>query len=159
MFAIGDFAVCPGHGVGQICDIEEKQVGDDTKVFYIIKLTNNGLKIMVPTDNKSGIRRLAGEIEITKVFTLLSNHNVEVDTSTWNRRYRDYMEKIKTGSLMEIADVLRSLFLLRHRKGLSFGEKKMLNHCKELLVQEIALSKGNEKQAISNQIEACFSIN
>lgn len=83
------------------------------------------------------------------------NHDVEIDTSTWNRRYRDYMEKIKTGSLLEIADVLRSLFLLRLKKGLSFGEKKMLNHCKELLVQEIAISKGNEKQSVSVQIEAC----
>ncbi|MBF0315259.1 MAG: CarD family transcriptional regulator [Oligoflexia bacterium] len=156
MFFIGDFAVCPGHGVGQICDIEEKQIGCETKTFYIIKLTTNGLKIMVPVDNKGGLRKLANENDIASVFSLLSNHNVDIDTSTWNRRYRDYMEKIKTGSLIEIADVLRSLFLLRHKKGLSFGEKKMLNHCKDLLVQEISISKGNEKQVISSQIEACF---
>ncbi|MBF0360197.1 MAG: CarD family transcriptional regulator [Oligoflexia bacterium] len=156
MFTIGDFAVCPGHGVGQICDIEEKKIGNESQTFYIIKLSANGLKIMVPVENKVAIRKLANENEISTVFTLLSDHAVEVDTSTWNRRYREYMEKIKTGSLIEIADVLRSLFLLKDRKGLSFGERKMLNHCKELLVQEISLSKGNEKHVVSNQIEACF---
>ncbi|MBF0297590.1 MAG: CarD family transcriptional regulator [Oligoflexia bacterium] len=157
MFTIGDFAVCPGHGVGQICDIEDKKIGTETQIFYIIKLSSKGLKIMVPVENKVAIRKLANESEITTVFSLLSDHAVEVDTSTWNRRYREYMEKIKTGSLIEIADVLRSLFLLKDRKGLSFGERKMLNHCKELLVQEISLSKGNEKQVVSNQIEACFN--
>ena len=82
---------------------------------------------------------------------------MEVDNSTWNRRYREYMEKIKTGSLIEIADVLRSLFLLKLKKNLSFGEKKMLDQCKCLLVQEIALSQGDEESRILNKIEAIFS--
>ena len=156
-YLIGDFAVCPGHGVGQICDIEERQLGNESQSFYIIKLATNGMKIMVPFNNSTNIRKLACEEEISRVFNILSDHNVTLDTSTWNRRYRDYMEKIKTGSLTQIADVLRSLFLLKGKKGLSYGEKKMLNQCQELLVQEISISKGNEKQMIIKQIESCFN--
>ena len=156
MFKIGDFAVCPGHGVGQICDIEERDLGTQKKNFFIIKLATNGMKIMISEDNKNGIRALASINEIDSVFSLLNDHNVSIDNSTWNRRYREYMEKIKSGSLLEIADVLRSLFLLKHRKNLSFGEKKMLDQCKDLLIQEISLSNGNEKKIVSEKIEACF---
>lgn len=155
-FKIGDFAVCPGHGVGQICDIEEKDLGFEKRSFYILKLISNGMKVMIPLDSKEGIRRLANNEEISEVFGLLTDHDVPIDTSTWNRRYREYMEKIKTGSLLEIADVLRSLFLLKHRKNLSFGEKKMLDQCKDLLVQEISLSEGHDKKFVVSKIESCF---
>lgn len=156
MFNIGDYAVCPGHGVGQIVDIEEREVGGDKLYFYIIKVIANGMTVMVPTNSETGIRGLVDETQIDEVYELLNNHDVTVDNSTWNRRYRDYMAKVKTGSLLEIADVLRSLFLLKNQKNLSFGEKKMLDQCKDLIVQEISITNGMEKQNISSQIEGCF---
>jgi CarD family transcriptional regulator len=155
-FKIGDFAVCPGHGVGQIADIEEKEIGSETRSFYIVRLVSNGMKVMIPVNNKEGLRALANGEEIGRIFELLSNHDIPIDTSTWNRRYREYMEKIKTGSLLEIAQVLRALFLLKNKKNLSFGEKKMLDQCKDLLVQEISLSEGHDKREVVGRIEACF---
>ena len=156
MFNIGDYAVCPGHGVGQIVDIEEREVGEEKLYFYIIKVIANGMTVMVPTNSETGIRELVDESKINEVYELLNDHDVTVDNSTWNRRYRDYMAKVKTGSLLEIADVLRSLFLLKNKKNLSFGEKKMLDQCKDLLVQEISITNGMEKQNISTKIEGCF---
>jgi len=156
MFNIGDYAVCPGHGVGQIVDIEEREVGGDKLYFYIIKVIANGMTVMVPTNSENGIRGLVDDKEIGEVYELLNDHDVKVDNSTWNRRYRDYMAKVKTGSLLEIADVLRSLFLLKNQKNLSFGEKKMLDQCKDLIVQEISITNGMEKQSISSKIEDCF---
>lgn len=159
MFKIGDYAVCPGDGVGQVTDIVQKDLGSDTKVFYIIKILSNGMNIMVPFDDDKGkIRPIASGEIAEEVFGLLSDHDVLVDNSTWNRRNRDYTNKIKTGSLIEIADVLRSLFLLKINKNLSFGEKKMLDRCKELIAQELALSNGEKIEQINQKIESCFQV-
>ncbi|MBL6988162.1 MAG: CarD family transcriptional regulator [Bacteriovoracaceae bacterium] len=156
MFEIGEYAVCPGHGVGQICNIEERDVGDTKCAFYVIKVIANGMTVMVPVNSPNGVRSLISNEEIDNIYTFLSNHDVKLDTSTWNRRYRDYMAKITTGSLIEIADVLRSLFLLKAKKNLSFGEKKMLDQCQNLLTEEIALSGGDKPCEVKTQIESCF---
>lgn len=156
MFKIGDYAVCPGHGVGQICDIEDREIGDEKKSFYIMKIISNGMTVMVPVNAVDGIRALASDQEIVDVYDLLNDHDVQVDNSTWNRRYREYMLKIKTGSLLEIAEVLRSLFLLKQTKNLSFGEKKMLDQCRDLLAQEISLTDGQEKKEVSSNIDSYF---
>lgn len=156
MFSIGDFAVCPGHGVGQILDIEEREMGAQIKQFYIIKIYANGMTVMVPTDSETGIRGLVQSEEINQVYSLLSDHEVKVDQSTWNRRYRDFSNKIKTGSVVEIAEVLRQLFLLKNKKALSFGEKKMLDQCRELLAQEISLSHQTDKNSINQKINSFF---
>src|SRR5690606_33994916 len=99
---------------------------------------------------------LISENEIDKVFKLLGDHDVKVDNSTWNRRHRDYMTKVKTGSLLEIADVLRSLLLLKTSKKLSFGERKMLDQCKELIVKEISISSGNQEIEVSKTVDSFF---
>jgi len=156
MFKIGDYAVCPGHGVGQVFDVEEREVGGSNSSFYILKIIANGMTVMVPTDSEDGIRTLVGETEIDQVYELLNDHEVKVDNSTWNRRYREYMHKIKTGSLLEIADVLRSLFLLKSLKSLSFGEKKMLENCKSLIAQEISLANGENTKDVRSKIDAQF---
>lgn len=156
MFEIGNYVVCPGHGVGQITNVEIKELGGVDKSFYIVKIISNGMTIMVPTENKEGIRALIDKSEADNVFTLLTDHNVKVDNSTWNRRHRDYLAKVKTGSLLEIADVLRSLFLLKDSKKLSYGERKMMDQCKELLSKEISLSTGNSEVEIVSRIESCF---
>jgi CarD family transcriptional regulator len=156
MFSIGDYAVCPGHGVGQICDIEERAVGSENKRFYIIRILANGMTVMVPTDSETGIRKLVGNDEVEIVYKLLTDHEVKVDNSTWNRRYREFSAKIKTGSVVEIAEVIRQLFLLKEKKALSFGEKKMLDQCRELLAQEFSLSNKLDKNSISEKINSYF---
>jgi CarD family transcriptional regulator len=157
MFSIGEYAVCPGHGVGQICDIEEREMGAQLKTFYIIKILANGMTVMVPTDSETGIRGLVGEPDVAQVYTLLEDHDIKVDNSTWNRRYREYSAKIKTGSVVEIAEVLRQLFLLKEKKSLSFGEKKMLDQCRELLAQEFSLTNQIDKNSINEKINSYFN--
>lgn len=156
MFNIGDYAVCPGHGVGQVIAVEDKELGGQTKSFYTLKILANGMNVMVPVDSENGIRPLVENQVINNVYDLLKDHDVALDNSTWNRRYREYMNKIKTGSLIEIAEVLRALFLLKSKKNLSFGEKKMLDQCRELIAQEIALSKGGNKEEVNKEINSCF---
>lgn len=155
-FDTGDYVVCPGHGVGQVLIREAKNLGSMEKEFYTVKIVANGMKVMVPVESGS-IRGLVSRKEIDGVFQLLNDHDVEPDTSTWNRRQRDYLGKLKTGSLMEIADVLRSLLLLKISKKLSYGERQMLDQCKDLLVQEIALSLGNPEKEVEGKIESIFT--
>lgn len=157
-FKVGDYVVCPGqgHGVGQITNIETKQLNGEDRHFYIIRIIANGMTIMIPTESKEGVRNLVGHEEIGNVFELLRTHNVKVDNSTWNRRHREYTAKIKTGSLLEIADVLRSLFLLKHNKSLSFGERKLLEQCKELIAKEVSLSQGTQENEVARTIDDCF---
>ena len=155
-FSIGDYAVCPGHGVAQVCDIEQRDLGGESKDYYILKTVSNGMTVMVPTDSQTGIRPLVSKADTNEVYELLKDHDIKIDNSTWNRRYREYSNKIKTGSLIEIAEVLRALFLLKDTKNLSFGEKKMLDQCRDLLSQEISLSNGEQKDSIDDKINQCF---
>src|SRR5690349_6968178 len=98
MFNLGDHVVCPGHGVGQICSVETKELNGEMKGFYTIKVISNGMKVMIPVESK-GVRSLIPSSEINGVFELLKDHSVKVDMSTWNRRHREYTLKVKTGSL------------------------------------------------------------
>lgn len=157
MFNLGDHVVCPGHGVGQICSLETKELNGEQKSFYIIKVISNGMKVMIPVESKDGVRALMASTETNGVFELLKDQNVKVDMSTWNRRHREYTIKVKTGSLFEIADVLRQLLLLKMTKKLSFGERKMLDQCKELIVKEIALSTGAPEGSISQKIDSLYT--
>lgn len=157
MFNLGDHVVCPGHGVGQVCSVETKEMNGELKSFYIIKVISNGMKVMIPVESKEGVRSLIPSTEISGVFELLKDQNVKVDMSTWNRRHREYTLKVKTGSLLEIADVLRQLLLLKTTKKLSFGERKMLDQCKDLIVTEIALSTGAPEGSISEKIDSLYS--
>jgi CarD family transcriptional regulator len=156
MFQIGDYVVCPGHGVGQLREVEEKSYPTGPVRFYIVRIISNGLSVMIPCHSKDGIRSLASGQEIEAVFGLLQDHQVPLDHSTWNRRHREYLAKIKTGSLLEIADVLRALFLLKRKKVLSFGEKKMLEQCRDLIVQEVVISGSAPEDAVMARIDSIF---
>lgn len=157
MFNLGDHVVCPGHGVGQICSIDSKELNGEMKSFYIIKIVSNGMKVMIPVESKEGVRALIPSEQINGVFELLKDQNVKVDMSTWNRRHREYSIKVKTGSLLEIADVLRQLLLLKMSKKLSFGERKMLDQCKDLIVKEISLSSGAPEGHVSEKIDSMYT--
>lgn len=152
LFKVGDNAVYPAHGVGVIKRIEKKMISGAEKSFYVLQVIENGMTIMVPTDNTAGVglRALVSQGEVDEVMGILRDKKVKIDRTTWNRRYREYMEKIKTGSTKEIAEVLRNLYLLKNSKDLSFGEKKMFDTAKNLLVKEISMSN----QMTESEVEA-----
>lgn len=158
-FKVGDNAVYPSHGVGVIKRIEEKKISGLPKRFYVLQVIENGMTIMVPTDNTAGVglRAVISEVEVTTIYSILRNKDVKIDRTTWNRRYREYMEKIKTGSVTEIAEVLRNLFLLKHSKDLSFGEKKMFDTAKNLLVKEIAIANKTSESEVEASLHEALS--
>jgi CarD family transcriptional regulator len=158
-FHVGDKAVYPGHGVAEITGVETKEISGASMEFYVLSVLDNGMKVMVPKRNAQmvGLRRIVGQDEVSEVYGVLKRRGEKISTATWNRRYREYMEKIKTGSLLEIATVLRDLCLLRSDKDLSFGERKMLDTARSLLVQELALAKGQEEKAVARELDALFA--
>lgn len=159
MFTEGDMAVYPAHGVGVIKAVETKSIGGTDQSFYILEILDNSMRIMIPTVSSEsvGLRAIVGKNEVSNVLDILADRSVELGTQTWNRRYRDYMEKIKTGSVHEVAIVLRDLCLLSVDKDLSYGERKMLDTAKNLIVKELSLAQDTEEAAVSKTIEAIFS--
>lgn len=157
-FEVGDKAVYPVHGVAEVVALEHRDIGGNQTPVYILKIIDTGLKIMVPTVNAGsvGLRDLITSKQVKEVYSILKSRDVPRDTQTWNRRYREYMEKIKTGSVFEIAEVLRDLCVLRMTKELSFGERKMLETARGLLTKELALAKGVEDQKIAGEIDEIF---
>ena len=159
-FKVGDNAVYPGHGVGKVDSIESKEICGSNHVFYNIKIIETGMKIMVPKSNavSVGLRPVISDGEADKVLVILRETEVKVDNQTWNRRYREYMDKIKTGSVFEIAEVLRDLYVLKVDKELSFGEKKMLDLAKGLLLKELVLAKSEAELASQKDVAAIFDL-
>lgn len=159
-FRVGDNAVYPGHGVGKVTAIEAKEIFGKKHEFYTIQILENGMKIMIPKDNVDsvGLRPIISKDEANKVIEILKETNVKIDKQTWNRRYREYMEKIKTGSVYEIAEVLRDLFLLKVDKELSFGEGKMLDTARSLLLKELSLAKGREELTSQEEVRLIFGL-
>ncbi len=158
-FSVGDKAVYPAHGVAEITGIETREISGSKQTFYILRILENGLRIMIPTRNIDavGLRRVASRNDIKEVYEILRSRDVSVDSQTWNRRYREYMEKIKTGSVFEIAEVLRDLSLLKFDKDLSFGERKMLDTAKNLLVKELAVAEGSREEKIQQELDEIFT--
>ena len=150
MFKKGDLAVYPAHGVGIIETIESKEISGIRQDFYVIRILDNNMKIMVPTQNVNsvGLREIIGRKEVPRLYSILKKRDMVIDNQTWNRRYRDYMEKIKTGSVFEVAEVYRDLLMLKEDKDLSFGERKMLDTARNLLVKEISLAKKVEEKQV-----------
>lgn len=157
-FNVGDMAVYPGYGVAEITGIENKEISGTQQRFYVLRVLGKDVTSMVPMSKAEsvGLRNLIGTKEVEEVYEVLRKRGEKISTATWNRRYREYMEKIRTGSLTEIATVLRDLCLLRSDKDLSYGERNMLETARGLLIQELALAKGNEESEIAAEIEAMF---
>jgi CarD family transcriptional regulator len=159
-FRVGDLAVYPAHGVGQIQAVESRTVNGEKHDFYILKVLENGMVIMIPTGNVDsvGLRCLIDVKEIPKVYAVMrTKRDMLGDNQTWNRRYREYMEKIKTGSLFDVAEVFRDLFRLKLTKDLSFGERKLYDTAQVLLVKELSKAKKTDEKTIISEIESLFS--
>lgn len=159
MFSIGDLAVYPAHGVGVIEKIESQEISGCQQDFYVMRILDNNMIIMIPTTNVDnvGLREIIEHTEVPKLISILKKRNVPLDNQTWNRRYREYMEKIKTGSVFEVAEVYRDLLILKLEKDLSFGERKMLDTARALLVKEISLAKNVGEEQIEKDLDKIFS--
>jgi len=158
-FKVRDLAVYPAHGVGEIKAIESRVVNGEKHDFYSMKIIENGMTIMIPTNNVEsvGLRDVIQKKEVRKVYSVMqSKKEANTENQTWNRRYREYMDKIKTGSLYDVAEVFRDLFLLKLTKDLSFGERKLFDTAQILLVRELSTAKKIDEEAILTEIESLF---
>lgn len=160
MFKTGDLAVYPAHGVGKIEAVESKKIGGSRQDFYIMRILENDMKIMIPVGNAEsvGLRPLIPPGEIPKVYEILRSREISVSSATWNRRYREYMEKIKTGSVFELGEVLRDLSVLKGEKELSFGERKMLDTARGLLVKELSIIQGISEESVLEEIDEILDL-
>ncbi len=158
-FKVGDKAVYPAHGVGEVTGIEQKEVAGQKLDFYVLKIMGNDITILVPQANaeKVGLRTVITPRKVSKVMSILRERDVEIDRQTWNRRYREYMEKIKTGSVFEVAEVMRDLYILSDDKELSFGERKMLDMARDLLVKELSVARRKKEDDIEKELDKIFN--
>lgn len=157
-FKVGDMAVYPAHGVGEVTGIEAREISGSKQLFYVLQILDSGMKIMVPTSNVNavGLREIITEDEVQAVYDILKERDVIIDNQTWNRRYREYMDKIKTGSVYEIAEVYRDLSILKAEKELSFGERKMLDTARNLLIKELSFAEGSDEEEVATTLEEIF---
>jgi CarD family transcriptional regulator len=155
-FNVGDKAVHPAHGVGEITSIEKRDIAGSRKSFYILKILDTGMTVMVPTDGveRLGLRAVISKKDAQKVVAILKKDEVAVTSQPWNRRYREYTEMLKSGSPFEVAKVLRDLYRLKGDKELSFGERRLLDQARSLLVTELALARRCKEQRVEQEIES-----
>jgi CarD family transcriptional regulator len=160
-FKVGDKAVYPAQGVAEVISIEEKDIAGTRQKFYILRILDTDRKIMVPINNAKnvGLRPPISESEIREIFVILKEQSITFDNQTWNRRYRGFMDKIKTGSVFDVAEVMRDLYRLQAEKSLSFGERRMLETARALIVKEIAISRGKDEEKVRAEIEKIFDTN
>jgi CarD family transcriptional regulator len=160
-FKVGDKAVYPAQGVAEVIRIEEKDIAGSRQQFYVLRILDTDRKILVPVANASavGLREVISEQEIREIFDILRERTIAFDNQTWNRRYRGFMDKIKTGSIYDVAEVLRDLYRLKTDKQLSFGERRMLDTARTLIVKEIAIARNHTEDRVKAEIEAIFVAN
>jgi CarD family transcriptional regulator len=159
MFKVGDLAVYPAHGVGVIEKVETQEISGCQQDFYVMRILDNDMIIMIPTKNVKnvGLRDLIEQTEVPKLYSILKKKDVANDNRTWNQRYREHMDKIKTGSVYDVAEVYRDLLVLGMDKELSFGEKKMLETARSLLVKEISLARNVGEEEVLEDLDKIFS--
>ena len=157
-FNVGDRAVYPAQGVAEVIAVETKSISGNEEVFYILRVLDSNKRIMIPVSKvtKVGLRSVIARKEISGVFDVLKDRDVRIENTTWNRRYRSYLEKIKSGEVRQVAEVLRDLYILREDKPLSFGERKMLDTARDLLVQEMSVSRGVDGEKILQELREIF---
>lgn len=154
MFNIGDRVVYPMHGAGTIEGVEEREILGKTHHYYVLRLPIGDMKVMIPVDNTEeiGLRDVINSEEVDKVMLVLRQECTAMSTN-WNRRYRSNLEKIKSGDIYEVADVVRNLASREREKGLSTGERKMLDSAKEILVSELILAKNWDREKAMSVLE------
>jgi CarD family transcriptional regulator len=158
-FRVGDKAVHPAHGVGEVTAIEQREIGGTRATFYILRILDNAMKVMVPMSaaTQVGLRSIMSEKEAANILSTMRAREVAVDVQPWSRRFRVYTEMIKSGAPVEIAKVLRDMNRLKFDKDLSFGERRLLDQARSLLLKELALAKKKTEAEMSEEIRRIFS--
>ena len=153
MFNVGDKIVYPMHGAGTIDSIEEKDILGEKQSYYILRMPG-GVKVMIPTAKAEevGVRNIIDRSSADSVISVLEQNETDMDKN-WNKRYRDNMDKMKSGDIYEVADVVRNLSFKQKEKGLSTGEKKMLNNAKQILVSELVLAEHASQEEVEEIVE------
>jgi CarD family transcriptional regulator len=159
-FKIGDKAVYAAHGVGEVMGIEDREVAGEQRAFYVLKILENGMKVMIPTATAktAGLREVITKKEAAEGMGVLKSPEVAVDTQPWNRRYREYMDMLKSGSPFQVAKVLRDLYRLKGDKDLSFGERRLLDTARSLLIKELALARRVKEAVVEGEISEIFGL-
>lgn len=157
MFQIGDKIVHPMHGAGVVDGIVTKKINGVVRDYYILKLLMGGMLLMIPTDNCEviGIRPVMEPAQTDKVIDAIPTMEVDMEPN-WNRRYRENMTRLKSGDLMQVAKVLKSLMLREGERGLSNGERKMLHSAKDILISEIVLSENVSYEEVEQRINCAL---
>ena len=157
-FSIGDKVVYPNHGVGVIEQISSRTIGSQIERFYLLKIKASSLKVMVPFHNVGsvGLRRVVRNGEVQRILDFLTDGKCE-NHADWKYRFKENSDKMRTGSLLDVADVLKGLLLLAQAKALSFREKKMLERARYLLVSELAMSKNLEETEVEDLLNKALS--
>lgn len=159
-FKVGDKVAYPAQGVAEVKNIETKDIAGTSQVFYVLCLLGTNRKILVPVKNAKtvGIRALIDESVVQQIFTILRNRDDLAVGSTWHKRYKGFQEMLKTGVVTNVAQVLRDLLLLEKTKTtLSFGESQLRDRARGLLVQEIAITRGQSEQVVLEEVTAIFA--
>lgn len=159
MFKVGDMAVYPTQGVGVIEAIEAREFSGEKQEFYVLRIVDSDMTIMIPVANveQVGMRCLIGKERVDSVYDILEERqDGGQSVASWSRRQREYNEKIKSGDLFEVAEVLRELYQIKENKELSYGEKKVLDLARKLLVKEIALAEGTAEDKVVERVENIF---
>jgi CarD family transcriptional regulator len=163
MFKIGDVVVYPIHGVARITDIRKERIGSSHQLCYIleteIKTANERPVIKLPVDKveSNRVRRIVDETEASKVIEILEKRGMKTDTQTWNRRHREYQEKMRSGSIYLAAEVFRDLSLLKENKDLSHGERRLFDQARNLLIKELSIAKKTNEDEIERTISKIFN--
>ncbi len=157
-FKVGDLVVYPAQGVTEITGIETRDIDSFQHVFYVLRVLDSQKKILVPIgkEDNVGLRHVMSEAERDEVFAILAQRDLVFEQETWNRRSRRYMDKICSGSPLQLAEVLRDFSVLKGRKVLSFGERKMLELARSLLVQELCVSLDKTEEQVDDIIDGSF---
>lgn len=157
-FSIGDKVVYPNHGVGVIEQISSRTIGSQVERFYLLKIKASSLKVMVPFHNVGtvGLRRVVRNGEVQKILDFLTEGKCE-NHADWKYRFKENSDKMRTGSLLDVAEVLKGLLLLAQAKSLSFREKKMLERARYLLVSELAMAKNWEEVEVEDMLNRALS--
>lgn len=157
-FVIGQTAVYPCHGIGTIESIESRDIGGAQQDFYVLRIKSTGARVMVPTRSAKsvGLRSVIDPPEVEKIYKILKSPSKR-SNATWNRRFRALNEKLNTGNLIEIAEVLRDLSSLKKDKELSFGEKKMLERARAMIVAEISAARNQDLHMVESELNLILS--
>jgi CarD family transcriptional regulator len=159
-FQVGDRAVYPAHGVAEVVAIESKEIAGTRRDFYVLKVVQSEMKLMIPCDgaDRAGLRGVASAEVADEVFGVLRSTDVAVKPGPWNRRFREYTELVNSGQLVEVAKVYRDLWRIRPTRELSYGERRLLDQSRNLLVAELSLVRGTDEPTIEAELEAAVAV-